>query len=338
MAWTTLSFSFGSVLTSAKMTQMYDNFAGFANKDTGSPVLKNDYIINAMIATNAVNADSITVGGVGQSELAANSVGQSELKDTYGNVSTTSTSSVMLTLPGGTYGFYPQLYCSDPARTSQWAYGDISASYVTGSTPLTRMSLRLSLASGSAFGRQYYFTASPPYDLGDGEVGQFIFALIDNTTREVIALYNAPEAPWHYNGKTDIRGKLHSNGKKYRIIKDLSNMPFAYDSIKEDKGKLSEYYAALKESPSIREEITQDILQRDMVDIPHPFQGNDLSGKTIVLLDPVSDLNHEIASMHRSQPEFNLGKLIHEDYFKISNEALPRVTPHGIITAGFKWR
>jgi len=37
MTWTTLTFPFGSVLTSTKMTQLYDNFAAMAAGDSGAP-------------------------------------------------------------------------------------------------------------------------------------------------------------------------------------------------------------------------------------------------------------------------------------------------------------
>ena len=37
MAWTNLSFSYGAVLTSSQMTQMYDNFAAMAAAGAGSP-------------------------------------------------------------------------------------------------------------------------------------------------------------------------------------------------------------------------------------------------------------------------------------------------------------
>ena len=37
MAWTTLNFSFGSILTSAKMTQLYDNLTALAAGDSGAP-------------------------------------------------------------------------------------------------------------------------------------------------------------------------------------------------------------------------------------------------------------------------------------------------------------
>lgn len=37
MAWTTLTFAFGSVLSSSKMTQMFDNFTAFARGESGAP-------------------------------------------------------------------------------------------------------------------------------------------------------------------------------------------------------------------------------------------------------------------------------------------------------------
>lgn len=37
MAWTNLSFAYGSVLTSTKMTQLYDDIVADANGDSGSP-------------------------------------------------------------------------------------------------------------------------------------------------------------------------------------------------------------------------------------------------------------------------------------------------------------
>lgn len=40
MAWTNLSYSYGSVLTSAKMTQLYDNLAALAAGSAGAPVIQ----------------------------------------------------------------------------------------------------------------------------------------------------------------------------------------------------------------------------------------------------------------------------------------------------------
>jgi hypothetical protein len=40
MGWTNLSFAYGSILTSAKMTQLYDNITATANGDAGAPDIK----------------------------------------------------------------------------------------------------------------------------------------------------------------------------------------------------------------------------------------------------------------------------------------------------------
>ena len=55
MAWTTLSFPFGSLLTSTKMTQMYDNLVAFANKSSGAPTLAANYIVSGMLMDSAVS-------------------------------------------------------------------------------------------------------------------------------------------------------------------------------------------------------------------------------------------------------------------------------------------
>lgn len=39
MAWTSLTFPFGSILTSAKMTNLYDNFTAMGNGDSGAPLV-----------------------------------------------------------------------------------------------------------------------------------------------------------------------------------------------------------------------------------------------------------------------------------------------------------
>lgn len=39
MAWTALTFAFGSLLTSTKMTQLFDNLAALAAQDSGAPTL-----------------------------------------------------------------------------------------------------------------------------------------------------------------------------------------------------------------------------------------------------------------------------------------------------------
>ena len=44
MAWTALTFAFGSLLTSTKMTQLYDNITALANGDSGAPTIQNSAV------------------------------------------------------------------------------------------------------------------------------------------------------------------------------------------------------------------------------------------------------------------------------------------------------
>lgn len=62
MAWTNLTFPFGSVLTSTKMTQLDDNFDAVMAKSPGAPVLANNYIVTAMIADTQVTTTKLAWG------------------------------------------------------------------------------------------------------------------------------------------------------------------------------------------------------------------------------------------------------------------------------------
>lgn len=344
-----------SPITTGLMTALRDNFAAMAAGDSGAPtivyaamsfsnnIVAGDIAANAIgaseIAPDAIGASEIATNGVGQAEIAANAVGQSELKDTTGEVSTTIDNIAILTLPGGSYGFYPQI---KQANTIYPMYAYINEGAISTTGYLTRISLRRDPGgTNTVYAQQRYFTASRPYDLGDGEVGRFIFALIDNTTGKVESVYQAQEAPWHYNGKTDVRGKLFKLGDflaKYRVRKDMNSVPFTYDSIKNDPVKLAEYVDAFNLAPTYHEEITQELYQRDMSDISHPFMGNDLTGKTVVMLDPVSDLNHKLSEMCNYYDEFDLNGLLHDGHLVVSNTGLDRFGPQGILIPSFKWK
>lgn len=54
MAWTSLSFAYGSVLTSTKMTQLYDNLTALANGDSGAPKVQ-----TAGLATSCVTGAKV---------------------------------------------------------------------------------------------------------------------------------------------------------------------------------------------------------------------------------------------------------------------------------------
>jgi hypothetical protein len=313
-------------------TRLRDNLTAVQENDPSAP--------NVAYAVAAGNSQTIqnqgalaTENSVDQALIDANAVGISELKASSGVVSGAGTGPADVTLPGGQYGFYPQI------KTNNASYAALAriADALTSTSYITNIKLYSDNTSGVTSAQQTYIEASPPYDLGDGVVGLFIFAMINNTTGKIESVYQAPEAPWHYNGKTDIRGKLDPDGKKYRVRKNMENMPFALSDIKNDKVKLKEYIDAFTSAKTVKELITQEICQLDMIDIPHPFISNNLKGKTVVMLDPVCDLNHQLQEMSKHD-EFDLNQLIHDEYFTIDNSDIGLVSPNGVLVPSFKWK
>ena len=63
MAWTNVTFAFGSILTSTKMTQLDDNFEALANGDSGSPKIQEA----AITGQAAVDRSALKTGVSGAS-------------------------------------------------------------------------------------------------------------------------------------------------------------------------------------------------------------------------------------------------------------------------------
>lgn len=149
------------------------------------------------------------------------------------------------TLSGGQWGFYPQV------RVSSNNYNI----------------------------RQRYITSSPPFDIGDGECGGFIFVKV-NKNGDVLQSYIADVPPWGYNGPTDIRAQkiCRATGRKYR--KALK--PMTAEMIVD--GAAPEYEW---------QEITQDIKNADMGLLPHPFNAPK-KGESIILLNPYDDITRRL--------------------------------------------
>jgi len=319
MAWTDLTFAFGSVLTSTQMTQLDDNFDALAAGGSGAPSIQTAALAASAVTTVKINAQAVT-----QAKIADAAVGQAQLITSSGNVSTSSTVGVILTLPGGAYGFYPELKADSISTSAAATIGGDKANPQLWGTTYTNYIVLTCGTIGTAFARQRYVNACPPYDLGDGEIGQFIFALIDNGTGNIEATYSAPEAPWHHNGPTDIRAHHYDEtGKGWRksekkIIDWKGPTPILIDSEVSDI------------------EVTQAIKQADMGLIPHPFIGNDLTGKTVVMLDPVADMTWHLAEMHRQGvPPC---ELLNAGYLKISNSHIKRAGPPGVTVVSYTWR
>ena len=304
------------IATSATALALYQNLFAFTEKAVGAPVLANSYVVEAMIANSNVS--------------------QSKLKSTTGDVATTSGTGAVLTLPGGEYGFYPNLFAGTGGVTSYWGWDATNAlgkeaGSVLGVTPIAAIYLSSSSAGTSAAARQRYVQASPPYNLGDGDVPLFVFAMIDNATGNVIATYAAADPPWANNGPTDIRAvAIDEQGRLFKLERPKINRAALADPSTR-ASELAKLYA----KPQLVE-ITQAVKQADMTLIPHPFQGNDLTGKTVVLMDPVSPFCEWFLSLQESgEPA---ASLLHEDYVRLDNVPLSRASPPGVVAVAARWR
>lgn len=255
-----------------------------------------------------------------------NSVSQSTLKDTTGAVSTASTSSVRLTLPGGEFGFFPQTKQSTGADVCE---ADIVNGVTIGTSYVTN--IVLSTTGGTVYAQQRYIQASPPYNLGHGDVPQFIFATIA-PNGDIISTYIADTPPWIYNGKTQAAAEAYGkNGEQLR----RKRVPEALRANRYRNAATREAFLAEKERIKGQfEVITHDIQNADMVDIPHPFEAK--QGETIVVLDPLSQVVDQITQFAEEGEDVTD---ILRDYINIGNNSIGDAGfDSSVMTVGASWK
>ena len=276
-------------------------------------------------------------GSVDQAAIGAAAVGQGELKTTTGTVSTTG-GSFDTTLPGGEYGFYPRIKSANAGGNAYWGAGGspVSANWAakaSGTSYAARVNIGVDTgAGGTATMIQRYISASPPYDLGDGEIPLFVFAVIGGAG-EIESIYTAPDPPWAYNGPTDIAA-THRAPDGTLMQRRLRMPPTPFDQM--TPAQAEAWLAQVVDDRFEVVPVDQALKQADMPDIPHPFMGNDLTGKSIVLIDPVSDLCANLAERHARGQDINA--LLHEGQLVIDNVEVARATPPGVLAHPVKWK
>lgn len=294
-----------SVVDVSLIDKLDQNPHAIAEGASGAPKIQ-----SAAINDNAITAAKIASNAVGQSEIASGAVHQSELDTSSGTVSTTSTTGAHLTLPGGQYGFYPQVRETSESG-SNFVYAHIADGLSTGT-----YTTNITLAGGGGLqvdARQRYINSSPPIDLGDGDISLFLFAHLDSTGK-LISTYAADVPPWLYNGPTSTKpDQVMKDGKKLQWKRTID------PNTKRVSKELIE--------------ITQDIKNADMNLIPHPFSKIP-DGDTIILIDPPA--TEELLDLHECGESIH--GLIKDDYIRIDNQELSRCRPNGVMSVGFKWR
>lgn len=213
-------------------------------------------------------------------------------------------SSSYVVAPGGQYGFSLEIDDFTGTQCGYWhgvtssvsAFTQGYVSWANNSSDLTPSA------------RQRYITSSPPFDLGDGEVGGFVFALV-NSAGDIVGHYAADVPPWAYNGPTKTRcdWQCPMTGKKYRRIREQRTMDEIMD------GAQAVYSL---------QEITMEIKNADMDLIPHPFLNHD-AGLTPVLLDPMDERIKRLIDAQNDGDNY-ISDAITKGYIKVDNDAMTR--------------
>lgn len=364
MVWTTIpdgDIDPESPIDAPLMAALRDNPIAIAGGLAGAPKVQ-----NAALAGLPWTSAQLGTNSVGQAQIANTSVGIGELKYSSGAVSLTTVGATKLVLPGGNFGFYPLTQFSRAAGVDSGNFlYSINASNYTADSTDALVGVNKSIGGGVPewdsyiayigmwlvarnygdtymHAYQYFVTASPPYDLGDGAVPLFAFAELA-PSGEIRAVYTSDTPPWAYNGPTSIvpDRRDHRTGIGYKRI----HVAPAILDLADDQAAL---VAAAKADIRARvqagrlsapAEIERTLLEipidaawknADMDLIPHPFRSG-WDDSTIVLLDPMSPVVQRMAEL--GQQGENLTELL-VDWMTIDNTAVARHAPPGVMPVG----
>jgi len=317
MVWTGKTFAVSAILTANDMNNLQGDITAQANGDSGAPNNQ-------------------------EASMAASSVNQAALKTTTSEVSTNTSGGIYLTLSGTEYGFFMMIRTTSAVTgkdTVHWSRIFDSTSYST--SYVNRILLNRTASGGTCYGRIRYVQASPPYNMGDGDVAVFIYALIDNATGKIESMWEADDPPWAYGGPTCIIPTRMDGvtGKKFRKVNaychNNPNWKAKLGGTVLERDIVIQSVAGAKE---IEIEIDHAYKNRDMNIMPHPFMGNSLVGKTLVMLDPVSDLDVQLSELKKQGQ--SILELFNEGYIKFDSNLTPlsRAKPNGVIAVGGSWK
>lgn len=171
-----------------------------------------------------------------------------------------------------------------------------------------------------------FFSASPPYNLGNGDIPLFIFCKVDSNGA-ILGTWVSPDPPWAYNGPTIITPQFKRNGKSYRFRRKV---PFTRQQALTDPEKMEAYLDAFGDPKAIEEyEITQTIKNADMDLIPHGW-ATKRQDESIVLIDPVGEFTERLKLMREDNDDFPA--MLSRGYVKLDNSPISgAIAPPGVM-------
>jgi hypothetical protein len=275
------------------------------------------------LTNKTISGASNTITDIGQAEIEAAAIGQGELKTTTASASqqVNAGATASVTLTGGTYSWWT-LSAVPSGGTADIVFGN-------GDTAAGVIGIYNNAGNvADVYRDERYVQASPPYNLGHGDIPLFVFVLMEGGN--VVGIEVAPDPTWAYHGPTNICPERRDRvtGKGYRRYREINGIPYAV-AIR-DAAMLRRVMAGAQEVTMIEREITHEIKNRDMNLWPHPWVGNDLTGKSVVLLEPTSALVDRLATIHAEAEAREVVGIV-KQYLTIDNAPLAYTTPNGVV-------
>lgn len=305
--------------------------------------------------TNSALVASVANGAITQIKIASAAVGTAQLKTSIGAASAAGSTPSLLILPGGEYGFYPQIKVQDSSAGNSGftIAGDMNASVFTnaqiGTSYITRVAVYNTRGTNdTSFAQQRYVTASPPwesYRAGDA-IPRFVFALVEISTGKVVAGYEAEDPPWGNNGPTIInplgrliglaRSRISVNERDWRANPQLraqyeDELDKAWTFLKDPKNALPIFV-------EMNRAFTQEEKNADMALIPHPFASFNPATHRVVVLNPTDDKFTRGLAM-RSLLGDSVIEALMDGYFQIDNTPMPGlIAPASVMPVRARWK
>lgn len=345
----------GKFLTGPLLARLRNNLQGLA-EGKGTLVQK---VVTGAIAANSIpgtawkddSIPSAKIGAnlIGDSQIAAGAITASKLKLAYDNravavnaAGTTSYNIANLKWKIG-YKTWAEMNAGVPC-TYRFILGfenDDGTGY-NNTSEMNIFGMKDVYGHAGAYGYIYfwfsYLDASPPYDLGDGEIPLFVYLKqLPGGALEEMTCNTSP--PWYDSADSPVvRRDLAPDGttRKFRSIRALPPKPTDWS----DKTARSAYLAALRTptqdlAPEEMEEITPATKNERMIDRPHPFMSVQPTHR-VALIEPAGDFAHQLAAIHDDGG--NVLSLLQHGYIELTDDLPTRAGPPGVTILGARWR
>lgn len=278
------------------------------------------------IGVGEVKTSNLDALAVTEPKIGLAAVAQGKLKTTSasGSVAIGSGLDGQYALTGGTFSWWT---CSCTGGYMSYGGGADKAAGVLGI-------FNSSAAAGTFFLDERYVQASPPYNNGP----LFVHLAFDSN-RNIKHLRVAPDPVHAYHGPTDITPEYFRDGKAYRRVKKINGLSLR--TAMRDPVTLNALMtgAATVTDEEVEEvEITLSYKDSDMTVMPHPFIGNDLTGLTVVMLEPGTSLMERLAGFCDHGEAREVRNLIMAGRLDIDSTPLsiPN-TPPGVVVVRARW-